>query len=365
MLDLNFYKNKKVLITGHTGFKGSWMCLLLNKLGADVVGYSLGVPTEPSLFKLCNIEHMIHHYDGDIRDLSKLMEVFSKELPEIVIHMAAQPIVRESYKKPVYTYDVNVMGSVNVLECVRKTNSVKSFVNVTTDKVYLNRELNLPFKEDEQLCGFDPYSNSKSCSELVTYSYKNSFFGGDIGIMDSGRKVAISTCRAGNVIGGGDFANDRIIPDSVRAIEKGEDIIVRNPYSIRPYQHVLEPLYVYLSLAAAQYEDNSYSGSYNVGPNDSDCVTTGDMVSSFCDKWNINPGHKKIGWKNINDGGPHEASFLKLDSTKVREKLNWKPRWSVNQALDKIIEWTEVYLSGGDIISCMNKQIDEFLKIVK
>lgn len=358
----NFYKNKKILITGHTGFKGSWMCLELLNMGADIVGYALKPTEEDNLFDLCNLSTKMKSIEGDVRDLRHLLNVFQEEKPEIVIHMAAQPIVRESYKNPVYTYDVNVMGTVNVLECVRLTDSVKSFVNVTTDKVYLNRELNLPFKEDEQLCGFDPYSNSKSCSELVTYSYKNSFFGGDTGIMDSGRKVAISTCRAGNVIGGGDFANDRIIPDCVRAIEKGQDIIVRNPYSIRPYQHVLEPIYVYLSLAAAQDEDISYSGSYNVGPNDSDCITTGDMVTAFCDKWNSYPDHKKIGWKNISDGGPREASFLKLDSSKVREKLNWKPRWSVNQALDKIIEWTDAYLSGGEVLSVTEKQIDEFLK---
>ncbi len=359
---IDFYFGKKILITGNTGFKGSWMSIFLNKINAKTVGVSLPAPTNPSLYELCHLKDYSSQYFGDVRDLDFLMGVFEKEKPEIVIHMAAQPIVRDSYKDPVYTYDVNVMGTVNVLECVRQTESVKSFVNVTTDKVYLNRELNLPFKEDEQLCGFDPYSNSKSCSELVTYSYKNSFFGGDTGIMDSGRKVAVSTCRAGNVIGGGDFANDRIIPDCVRAIEKGKEIIVRNPYSIRPYQHVLEPVYVYLALAALQYEDISYAGSYNVGPNDSDCITTGDMVTAFCDKWNSYLKHEKTGWKNVSDGGPHEASFLKLDSSKVREKLNWKPRWSVDEALDKIIEWTDVYLSGGDVLSAASKQIDDFLK---
>lgn len=365
MLDLDFYRNKKVLITGHTGFKGSWMCMLLNRLGAEVAGYSLGVPTEPSLFKLCNIEETIHHYDGDIRDLTKLMKVFSEEKPEIVIHMAAQPIVRDSYKMPVYTYDVNVMGTVNVLECVRLTDSVKSFVNVTTDKVYLNRELNEPFGEDEELCGFDPYSNSKSCSELVTYSYKQSFFGGSKGIMDSGRKVAISTCRAGNVIGGGDFANDRIIPDCVRALEAQKDIIVRNPYSIRPYQHVLEPLYAYLLLAAKQYEDNKLADNYNVGPNETDCINTGDLITAFCEKWNTNDKHKKIEWKNVCDDGPHEASFLKLDSSKIRNTINWKPQWTVFEALDSIAEWTDVYICGGDIKRCTDGQIDIFLKGLK
>ena len=358
----DFYKNKKVLVTGHTGFKGSWMCMLLKTLGADVIGYSLDIPTSPSMFELCRIKDFVKHYEGDIRDLDCLKEVFLKEKPEIVIHMAAQPIVRYSYKEPVYTFDVNVMGTVNVLECVRITESVKSFVNVTTDKVYLNRELNIPFKEDEMLCGFDPYSNSKSCSELVTYSYKNSFFGGDTGVMPGGRMVAVSTCRAGNVIGGGDFASDRIIPDCVRAILKKEDIIVRNPYSIRPYQHVLEPVYVYLKLAALQYDDLLYADSYNVGPNDFDCVNTGDLVNKFCDKWNsYNAFNFKLNWKNISDVGPHESSFLKLDSSKAREKLSWKPRWSIDEALDSIIEWTDAYCANKDIIFVVNNQIKKFL----
>ena len=364
----SFYKNKKVLITGHTGFKGSWLCLLLKSLDADVYGYSLNPPTKPSLFELCDIKSKITHFEGDVRDLDNLKNVFDKVKPEIVIHMAAQPIVRDSYKEPVYTYDVNVMGTVNVLECVRLTDSVKSFVNVTTDKVYLNRELNKPFKEDEELCGFDPYSNSKSCSELVTYSYKNSFFGGETGKMSDGRMVSISTCRAGNVIGGGDFANDRIIPDCVRAIEAGEDIIVRNPYSIRPYQHVLEPLFVYLSIAMEQYDNPSFAGAYNVGPNDSDCITTGDMVTNFCDKWNnyhkrndYAEEFKELNWKNLSDNGPHEAAFLKLDSSKVREALVWSPRWSINEALDKIVEWSDVYLNGGNVLEISMKQINEFI----
>ncbi|SDI90014.1 CDP-glucose 4,6-dehydratase [Lachnospiraceae bacterium G41] len=363
----SFYKNKKVLITGHTGFKGSWICLLLESLDADVYGYSLNAPTNPSLFELCDIKSMITHFTGDVRDLDTLKYVFNQVKPEIVIHMAAQPIVRDSYKEPVYTYDVNVMGTVNVLECVRLTDSVKSFVNVTTDKVYLNRELNESFKENEELCGFDPYSNSKSCSELVTYSYKNSFFGGESGQMSDGRIVSISTCRAGNVIGGGDFANDRIIPDCVRAIEAGKDIIVRNPFSIRPYQHVLEPLFVYLSVAMEQFNNPSFAGAYNVGPNDCDCITTGDMVTKFCDKWNKyqsnkdNCKMKELCWKNLSDNGPHEAAFLKLDSSKVRNALSWTPRWSINEALDKIIEWTDVYLGGGDVRDFSLKQIKEFI----
>ncbi len=358
-----FYKGKKVLITGHTGFKGSWLCLMLLKFKANVVGYSLKPPTNPSLFELCDIEKRITNYYGDVRDLEGMMKVFEIEKPEIVIHMAAQPIVRDSYKMPVYTYDVNVMGTVNVLECVRLCDSVISFVNVTTDKVYLNRELNLPFKEDEVLCGFDPYSNSKSCSELVTYSYKNSFFGGESGTMESGRRVAISTCRAGNVIGGGDFANDRIIPDCVRAVLKKESIMVRNPFSIRPYQHVLEPLSVYLTVAALQYDNMTFAGSYNVGPDDSDCITTGEMVTCFCDRWNSDSKHEKAEWINGNAGGPHEASFLKLDSSKAREVLGWNPVWNVKDAISRVAEWTDVYMNGRDVFECCEKQIGSFLEL--
>lgn len=356
----DFYKNKNVLVTGNTGFKGSWLCLLLNKLGAKVVGYALEPPTNPSLFSLCEIEKDIVQYYGDIRNLEYLKEVFEKEKPEIVIHMAAQPIVRDSYKMPVYTYEVNVMGTVNVLECIRITESVRSVVNVTTDKVYLNRELGIPFKEDEILCGYDPYSNSKSCSELVTYSYKNSFFGGDTGITENGRKISVSTCRAGNVIGGGDFANDRIIPDCVRAIEKSEIIFVRNPYSIRPYQHVLEPLYVYLLLAWKQYDEACLAGEYNIGPNDVDCITTGKLVESFCNKWNKNDNRTKAEWLTIESKGPHESEFLKLDSSKVRDILGWKPKWSVSDSLDRIVEWTEEYLYGKNLKLHSMMQIENF-----
>lgn len=358
----DFYKNKKVLITGNTGFKGSWLCIMLKKLGAEVVGYSLNPPTDPSLFCLCNLEKDIIQYYGDVRDLEKLKEVFLKENPEIVIHMAAQPIVRDSYKMPVYTYEVNVMGTVNVLDCIRLTCSVKSFVNVTTDKVYLNRELGNPFKEDEKLCGYDPYSNSKSCSELVTYAYKNSFFGGEDGITENGRKIAVSTCRAGNVIGGGDFANDRIIPDCIRAIEKNETITVRNMNSIRPYQHVLEPLYVYIKLAYLQYNDSSFAGEYNIGPDESDCIKTGELVSEFCDIWNALGKHNKAAWECVQISGPHEAGFLKLDSSKARKILEWTPRWSVHEALELIAEWTDEYLSGNDIKRFTELQTERFLE---
>lgn len=353
MFDLTFYKNKKVLITGHTGFKGSWMCKVLLGAGADVTGYSLDFPTNPSLFDMLHLDEQMNSVVGDVRDLQHLKAVFDETQPEIVIHMAAQPIVRDSYKNPVYTYDVNVMGTVNVLECVRTCDFVKSFVNVTTDKVYLNREWEWGYRENEELKGYDPYSNSKSCSELVTYSYQNSFF--------QDRDLAVSTARAGNVIGGGDFANDRIIPDCIRAAGGGKNIIVRNPYSTRPYQHVLEPVVAYLWLAQAQYEDKSLAGNYNVGPDDVDCWTTGELVTLFCEKWNAANG-TDIAWENVHDGGPHEAGFLKLDCSKLKRTLGWKPRWNVETAMEKIVEWTKDYLAGEDVSRCMDRQIAEFLE---
>ena len=348
MFDLTFYKNKNVLITGHTGFKGSWMCKVLLGAGAKVTGYSLDVPTDPGLYDMLHLKEQMNSVVGDVRDLTHLKAVFDEAQPEIVIHMAAQPIVRDSYKNPVYTYDVNVMGTVNVLECVRTCDSVKSFVNVTTDKVYLNREWEWGYRENEELKGYDPYSNSKSCSELVTYSYQNSFF--------QDRDLAVSTARAGNVIGGGDFANDRIIPDCIRAAGGGKNIIVRNPYSTRPYQHVLEPVMTYLLIAAKQYEDKKYQGYYNVGPDESDCITTGDLVDTFCSKWG-----EGMKWVNKSDGGPHEANFLKLDCSKLKTTFSWKPRWNFDMAMEKTVEWSKVYVAGGDVVACMDKQIQEYV----
>ena len=304
-----FFKNKRILVTGHTGFKGAWMCKLLQMLGANVTGYALDAPTSPNMFGLCHIADSMTSIIGDIRNKEKLREVFQQYEPEIVIHMAAQPIVRESYVNPVYTYETNVMGTVNVLENVRTTASVRSVVNVTTDKVYKNREWDWGYRENDELNGYDPYSNSKSCSELVTDSYINSFF--------LERDIAVSTCRAGNVIGGGDFAADRIIPDCIRAIENNKNIIVRNPYSIRPYQHVLEPVAAYLMIAERQYEDKKFAGCYNVGPSDSDCYTTGELVTLFCDEWERQTGTKPV-WENRNEGGPHESNCLNIDCSKIR-----------------------------------------------
>ncbi|MBE5912904.1 MAG: CDP-glucose 4,6-dehydratase [Pseudobutyrivibrio ruminis] len=366
-MNLNFYKNKKFLITGHTGFKGSWMCKALINAGADVTGYALSAPTNPSLFEICNLSSQMNSIEGDIRDLEHLLKVFKEIRPEIVIHMAAQPIVRDSYKNPVYTYETNVMGTVNICEAVRQTPSVRSFVNVTTDKVYLNKEWQWGYRENEELNGFDPYSNSKSCSELVTSSYKNSFF------TDSEyQKVygcdapAVSTCRAGNVIGGGDFANDRIIPDCIRAVSSGQEIVVRNPYSTRPYQHVLEPVMAYLMIAEAQYKDKSLAGSYNVGPDDADCWTTGELVQLFCDKWNLvteETSFGKASWINKHDGGPHEANFLKLDCSKLKNTFGWKPVWNVETAMEKIVEWSAAYLNRKDVAGVMDRQISEYCNI--
>ena len=346
--DLNFYKGKKVFVTGHTGFKGSWLCKMLTNVGAEVTGYALNPPTDPSLFEIAGIEQDIHSVIGDIRNYEALKTAFDEAQPEIVLHLAAQPIVRDSYKDPRYTYEANVMGTVNILECVRNSSCVKSFLNVTTDKVYLNKEWAWGYRENEELDGYDPYSNSKSCSELVTHSYKNSFF-------DDG-KVAISTARAGNVIGGGDFANDRIIPDCIRAAQKYEDIIVRNPFSTRPYQHVLEPLYAYLMIAARQYEDDKYAGYYNVGPDDQDCFQTGALVDVFVKHWG-----EGMKWINRYDGGPHEANFLKLDCSKLKNTFDWKPHWNLDKAIEKVTEWSKCWIEGGDIRSCMDQEIEEFL----
>lgn len=347
---ISFYKGKRVFVTGHTGFKGSWMCKVLERAGAEVTGYSLKAPTKPSLFEIAEIEKGMKKFIiADIRDLSTLKQAVFEAQPEIVIHMAAQPLVRESYQNPVFTYETNVMGTVNILEVVRNCSSVKSVVNVTTDKVYRNNEWEWGYREIDTLDGFDPYSNSKSCSELVTSSYKKSFF--------ADKDIAVSTCRAGNVIGGGDFAKDRIIPDCVRAMENKTEIVVRNPYSTRPYQHVLEPVCTYLILAQKQYEDKSFAGEYNVGPDDRDCVNTGTLVDLFCKCWG-----EEAKWKNISEkNAPHEANFLKLDCSKIKSKLNWQPRWHIEEAIQMVVEWSKVYLKQENINDVMLRQINSFI----
>ena len=354
--DISFFKNRRVLITGHTGFKGSWMCRVLILAGAKVTGVSLEPPTEPSLFKLCNISKEMCSIIEDVRNLNALQKIFSEIQPEIVIHMAAQPLVRESYEKPVYTYDVNVMGTVNVLECVRHCPSVKSVVNVTTDKVYLNKEWVWGYREDDELNGYDPYSNSKSCSELVTSSFIKSFF--------HDRDIAVSTCGAGNVIGGGDFAKDRIIPDCIRAAISGDDIIVRNPYSTRPYQHVLEPVIAYLMLAQRQYFDKSLAGNYNIGPDEVDCWSTENLVDQVCKEWKKQTG-KTVIWQNRHEGGPHEAKFLKLDCSKVKNILGWQPSWHIEYTIKNVVEWFVAYKNKESILEIMDKQIGDFIELVQ
>lgn len=350
-MNLSFYKNKKVFLTGHTGFKGSWLSRILILAGADVTGYSLEPPTNPSLFSETQTECQMKSKIGDIRNGEKLKMEMQNAKPEIVFHLAAQPIVRESYKNPLLTYETNILGTVNVLEAVRATPTVKSFVNVTTDKVYKNKEWFWGYREDEELCGFDPYSNSKSCSELVTYSYRNCFFNND-------NEPAISTARSGNVIGGGDYAVDRIIPDCIKAIKNGKEIILRNPSSTRPYQHVLECLNGYLTLAEKQYEDKSVAGAYNFGPNEESCLTTGELATLFCKLWNDGAKWKKISEENA----PHEANFLKLDCSKSKSVLGWKPQWGIKTAVEKIIEWEKSVISGISPCEITDKQIKEYFK---
>ena len=349
-MELSFYKNKRVFITGHTGFKGLWLTRILLAVGAEVTGYALKLSAKPSLFDLTGTEKEIRSIIGDIRDIQSLIHAVRKTQPDIVFHLAAQPLVRLSYKEPIETYSTNVMGTVNILEAVRQCPAVKSFVNVTTDKVYENKEWCWGYRENENLCGFDPYSNSKSCSELVTYSYKNSFFTGE-------HTSAISTARSGNVIGGGDYAEDRIIPDCIRAVKDGRIIVLRNPHSTRPYQHVLECLSGYLLLAQAQYENSVLQGAYNFGPDDESCVTTGELATLFCAAWGSGAQ-----WKSEAENGPHEANFLKLDNTKAKTILQWYPHWSIKTAVEKVVEWEKNLTEGSSAAEITDKQIKEYFK---
>ena len=351
LADFNFYKGKRVFITGHTGFKGSYLCKILSLYGAKCFGYALKPSTTPSLFDIAQIGECVRSYIGDIRNFNNLKSAFDEVQPDVVFHLAAQPIVRESYKNPAYTYETNAMGTVNILECVRTSGCVKTFLNITTDKVYLNKEREKGYTEDEELDGYDPYSNSKSCSELITRSYCRSFFTDKNGLP----VIPVSTARAGNVIGGGDFSVDRIIPDCVRAAEKNQTIIVRNPYSVRPYQHVLEPLYAYLLIAQKQFENPSLCGSYNIGPNDCDCVSTETLVKTFVNAWG-----EDLKYAIKPDGGPHEAKFLKLDCEKIKKTFGWQPRFTIKTAIEKVVEFEKHRLSDKDVSAVMNKQIKEF-----
>lgn len=347
-MDLSFYKGKKIFITGHTGFKGTWISKILTQAGSEVIGYALEPSDGQILFHASRVGKDMKSIFGDIRDLKHLKQVLKEAQPEIVIHMAAQPLVRKSYEQPVETYEINVMGTVNILESIREVNSIRSFLNVTTDKVYENKEVQKGYKENEKLCGFDPYSNSKSCSELVTYSYKNSFFKG-VGC------PAISTARSGNVIGGGDFSKDRIIPDCIKSAINNQDIQVRNPLSIRPYQHVLDCLSGYLTLSKMQYEDKSFNGNYNFGPEDKDYVTTSKLADIFCEKWGSGQS-----WEFKETAGFHEAEILKLDIQKSKKILRWSPKWDIETAIEKTVEWVKAYNNDADAEACMLYQIESY-----
>lgn len=349
MTELSFYKGKKVLITGFTGFKGTWLCHILLLAGAEVTGYALE-PEEPALFLQSGLSGRINSITGDIRNRDTLVRLVQNAKPDIVFHLAAQPLVRFSYREPAVTYETNVMGTVNILEAIRLTPSVRSFVNITTDKVYENREWYWGYRENENLCGLDPYSNSKSCSELVTYSYRESFF-------YAKNMPAISTARSGNVIGGGDYAEDRIIPDCVRAALGKNDIVLRNPCSTRPYQHVLDCLSGYLTLAEKQY-DKKIAGDYNFGPDDESCVTTGHLVELFCDIW-----ANGISWMMLSDGQSfHEANFLKLDCSKAKAVLGWKPRWDIKTAVEKVVEFAKLE-SNEERKACLERQIQKYFEV--
>jgi CDP-glucose 4,6-dehydratase len=348
-----FWQDKRILITGHTGFKGGWLCLWLQSMGANVVGYALKPATNPSLFELAKVGRSMKSIIGDIRDLPHLQKVFAEHQPEIVIHMAAQPLVRFSYIEPVETYSTNVMGTVNLLEAVRHITSVKAVVNVTSDKCYENREWAWGYRENEAMGGYDPYSNSKGCAELVTAAYRNSYFPPEK-YQEHG--VAIASGRAGNVIGGGDWADDRLIPDMIRAILAGQAVSIRNPKSIRPWQHVLEPLSGYLLLAQKLYEEgSSFAEGWNFGPNDDDAKPVEWILDKLTKSWG-----EGASWKLNGGDHPYEAHYLKLDCSKSKARLHWQPRWSLAKAIDQICIWHKAHISGADMQAICFDQIKQY-----
>jgi CDP-glucose 4,6-dehydratase len=349
----NIYQGRKVLVTGHTGFKGSWLCLMLHKLGAEVYGYALPPPTNPSLFVEANIGEIMASHIGDIRDYELLLKTLFEVRPEIVIHMAAQPLVRESYRNPRETFEINVMGTVNLFDAILQVNSVKAILNVTTDKCYENREWHWGYRENEPMGGYDPYSNSKGCSELVAASFRNSFFNpskyGDHG-------VALATARAGNVIGGGDWANDRLIPDFIRSISIGEKVKIRSPYAIRPWQHVLEPLTGYLTLCEKLFaEGSAFAEAWNFGPEDKDAKNVEWITQTICKLWGNN-AEFEIDKKPQ----PHEANYLKLDCSKAKAELGWVPKWDIETTLKSIVDWNKSFIAGDNIRIVTENQIDRY-----
>jgi CDP-glucose 4,6-dehydratase len=349
----DFFRGKKIFVTGHTGFKGGWLVLWLRSLGAQVTGYALHPPTTPSLFELARVDDGVESVIGDVRDAARLSAVISQAAPEIVFHMAAQPLVRRSYELPAETYQTNVMGTVNLLEAVRRTASVRAVINVTTDKCYENREWHWGYRENEPLGGHDPYSSSKACSELITAAYRSSFFHPD---RYAGHGVALASARAGNVIGGGDWAADRLVPDCVQALLAGTPVRVRNPRAIRPWQHVLEPLSGYLTLAQSLYEQGArHASGWNFGPAESDARPVEWIVRRICANWSQGASYE------IDRGDhPHEASYLKLDCSQARSELGWSPRWSLETALDKTIDWARGYQTGADMREITLAQIESY-----
>ncbi len=354
-MSVAFWQGKRVLLTGHTGFKGSWLSLWLQSMGAQVVGYALAPPSNPSLFEVAQVGKGMTSIIGDIRDLEHLRKVFADYKPEIVIHMAAQALVRYSYTEPVETYSTNVMGTVNLLEAVRSAGSVKAVVNVTSDKCYENREWEWGYRENEAMGGYDPYSNSKGCAELVTAAYRNSYFHPK---KYKEHGVAIASGRAGNVIGGGDWADDRLIPDIMRAITQGKPVNIRNPHAIRPWQHVLEPLSGYLLLAQKLYEEGAtYAEGWNFGPNDEDAKPVQWIVEKLTQAWG-----EGASWKLDGGNHPHEAHYLKLDCSKAKGRLDWHPRWHLDEALAKIADWQKNYQQGANMQAVTLEQIDIYSK---
>lgn len=355
-MNLDFWKDKKILLTGHTGFKGSWLSLWLQKLGADLVGYSKSIPTKPSLYELSHVEDKMISVMGDVCDLDKLKDVIREHKPEIVIHMAAQSLVQESYKNPIETYTTNVLGTVNVMQSIRDVNCVRVLINVTSDKCYENNDLERGYNENDPMGGFDPYSSSKGCAELVTASFRNSFFNPT---EYKKHRTAIATARAGNVIGGGDWAQNRIIPDVMKGILEKSTVKIRNPNAIRPWQFVLEPLHGYMLLAEKLwYEGPKFSEGWNFGPDYNDIRSVSWLVERLSQLWNT-----QINLEYNKECFHHEANTLKLDCTKAKQKLGWQPKTNLELGLKFVVEWYKHYELGNDIREITEQQIKEFSKL--